>query len=41
MVEEALDYTSLRLPYPSIALTELGFSDQCAKNVERLLVEKG
>ena len=41
MVEEALDYTSLRLPYPSIAITELGFSDQCAKNVERLLVEKG
>ncbi len=41
MVEESLDYTSLRLPYPSIALTELGFSDQCAKNVERLLEEKG
>jgi uncharacterized protein (UPF0261 family) len=41
MVEEALDYTSLRLPYPSIALTELGFSDQCAKNVVRLLEERG
>jgi uncharacterized protein (UPF0261 family) len=41
MVEVALDYTSLRLPYPSIALTELGFSDQCAKNVEKLLVDKG
>ena len=41
MVEEALDYTSLKLPYPAIAVTELGFSDQCAKNVEQLLIEKG
>jgi uncharacterized protein (UPF0261 family) len=41
MVEEALDYKSLKLPYPSIAVTELGFSDQCAKNVEQLLVGKG
>lgn len=41
MVEEAYDYTSLRLPYPSIAITQVGFSDQCAKNVERLLEEKG
>lgn len=41
MVEEALDYTSLKLPYPSIAVTELGFSDQCAKYVEQLLVENG
>jgi uncharacterized protein (UPF0261 family) len=41
MVEEAYDYTSLRLPYPSIAITQIGFSDQCAKNVERLLEEKG
>jgi uncharacterized protein (UPF0261 family) len=41
MVEEALDYTTLALPYPSIAMTELGFSVQCARNVERLLVEKG
>ncbi len=41
MVEEAYDYRSLRLPYPSIAVTELGFSDQCAKNVEKLLEEKG
>ena len=40
MVEEALDYASLKLPYPSIAVTELGFSDQCAKNVEQLLIEK-
>ena len=41
MVEEAYDYTSLRLPYPSVAITELGFSDQCAKYVEQLLTEKG
>jgi uncharacterized protein (UPF0261 family) len=41
MVEEALDYASLRLPYPSIAITEIGFSDQCAKNVEQLLAAKG
>jgi uncharacterized protein (UPF0261 family) len=41
MVEEACEYTALKLPYPSIAVTELGFSDECAKNVEALLTEKG
>jgi len=41
MVESALDYRSLKLPYPSIAVTELGFSDQCAKYVEELLEKKG
>lgn len=41
MVEEACDYRSLKLPYPSIAVTEVGFSDQCAKHVENLLTEKG
>jgi uncharacterized protein (UPF0261 family) len=41
MVEEAYDYKALKLPYPSIAVTELGFSDQCAKYVEQLLTEKG
>jgi uncharacterized protein (UPF0261 family) len=41
MVEEAYDYTALRLPYPSIAVTELGFSDLCARYVEQLLTEKG
>lgn len=41
MVEEAYDYKELKLPYPSIAVTELGFSDQCAKYVEQLLTEKG
>ncbi|MBN2123334.1 MAG: Tm-1-like ATP-binding domain-containing protein [Deltaproteobacteria bacterium] len=41
MVDEAYDHRSLRLPYPSVAVTELGFSDQCAKYVEQLLTEKG
>ncbi len=41
MVEEAYDYTSLELPYPSVAVTELGFSDQCAKYVGQFLTEKG
>ncbi len=41
MVEEAYDYKALKLPYPSVAVTELGFSDQCAKHVEELLTEKG
>ena len=41
MVEETTDYRSLKLPYPSVAVTEIGFSDQCAKNVEELLKEKG
>jgi uncharacterized protein (UPF0261 family) len=41
MVEEAYDHRALRLPYPSIAITELGFSDLCAKYVEELLTEKG
>jgi len=41
MVEEAYDYKTLKLPYPSIAVTELGFSDKCAKHVEDLLAGKG
>jgi uncharacterized protein (UPF0261 family) len=41
LVEESGDHRALKLPYPSIAVTELGFSDQCAKHVEDLLVEKG
>jgi uncharacterized protein (UPF0261 family) len=41
MVEEAYDHTSLKLPYPSVAITELGFSDQCARYVVRLLTERG
>lgn len=41
MVAESLDHTSLRLPYPSIAVTEVGFSEQCARYVEALLVKRG
>ena len=41
MVEEVSDYRELTLPTPSVAITEVGFSDDCAKNVERLLTEKG
>ena len=41
MVEEVSDYRELTLPTPSVAVTEVGFSDDCAKNVERLLTEKG
>jgi len=41
MVEEAFDYKAMKLPYPSIAVTELGFSDQCAKHVEDLLTKEG
>jgi len=41
MVEKSIQYKELRLPYPSIAITEVGFSDQCAKYVEELLEEKG
>jgi uncharacterized protein (UPF0261 family) len=41
MIEEAYDHRALKLPYPSIAVTEVGFSNQCAKNVEELLSEKG
>jgi len=41
MVEETYDHKALSLPYPSIAITELGFSDKCAKYVEKLLTEKG
>jgi uncharacterized protein (UPF0261 family) len=41
MVEGAFDYKAMKLPYPSVAVTELGFSDQCAKHVEELLTEQG
>lgn len=41
MVENAFDYEAMKLPHPSVAVTQLGFSDQCAKNVEKLLEEKG
>jgi uncharacterized protein (UPF0261 family) len=41
MVEESTSYTSLKLPYPSVAMTQIGFSDQCANNVEHLLTKRG
>lgn len=41
MVEDAYNYKTLTLPYPSIAVTEIGFSDKCAKYVEKLLIAKG
>jgi len=41
MVEEAFDHRAISLPYPSVAVTEIGFSDQCAKYVEQFLKEKG
>lgn len=41
MAEASFDHRDLKLPKASIAVTQLGFSDQCAKNVECLLEEKG
>jgi uncharacterized protein (UPF0261 family) len=41
MVEESLPNTSLSLPYPSVAITEIGFCPKCARQVEALLEEKG
>ncbi len=41
MAAQALDYRKLRLPHPSVAITQIGFSNSCAKNVETLLGEKG
>jgi uncharacterized protein (UPF0261 family) len=41
MVNRAADYRALKPPRPAIAVTEVGFSDQCAKQVEKLLEAKG
>jgi uncharacterized protein (UPF0261 family) len=41
MVEEAVDFSSLKLPYPSIAVTQIGFNEACAVEVKRLLEERG
>jgi uncharacterized protein (UPF0261 family) len=41
MVEESPHYATLRLPYPSVAITQMGFNEQCAGEVHRLLEEKG
>lgn len=41
MAAAAADVRQLKLPNGSIAITQIGFSDRCAKNVETLLKEKG
>jgi uncharacterized protein (UPF0261 family) len=41
MVEVGIDYSSLKLPYPSVAITQIGFNEQCASEVKRLLEIKG
>ena len=41
MAGQALDHRKLTLPYPSVAVTQIGFCNSCAKNVETLLTEKG
>lgn len=41
MAQASFDHRTLSLPKPAIAITQIGFSDQCAKNVEHLLEKKG
>ena len=41
MVEAGVDLTSLKLPYPSVAITQISFNEECASEVKRLLEEKG
>ena len=41
MVEEASDHRALKLPYPSIAVTQIGFNEECARLVKKLLEERG
>jgi uncharacterized protein (UPF0261 family) len=41
MVEESVDHEALKLPYPSVAVTQIGFNEECASEVKRLLEEKG
>jgi len=41
MAAASADHRELKLPKGSIAITQIGFSDRCAKNVENLLEEKG
>ncbi len=41
LVEESLPPSSLSLPYPSVAITEIGFCPKCARQVEELLEKKG
>jgi uncharacterized protein (UPF0261 family) len=37
MVEAGVDYRSLTLPHPSVAITQIGFNEECASEVKRLL----
>jgi len=39
--EQATAFTTLKLPYPSIAITEYGPSQKCAEQVRKLLEERG
>ncbi|MGA3173334.1 MAG: Tm-1-like ATP-binding domain-containing protein [Syntrophorhabdales bacterium] len=41
MVEESVDYSAFRLPYPSVAITQIGFNEECAAEVKRLLEGRG
>jgi len=41
MVEESVDHASLTLRHPSVAITQIGFNEECASEVKRLLEEKG
>jgi uncharacterized protein (UPF0261 family) len=41
MVEESVDCTAFRLPYPSVAITQIGFNEECAAEVKRLLEGRG
>lgn len=41
MVETSRPHISLSLPYPTVAITELGFSPKCARQVEKMLEDKG
>lgn len=40
MTEEARPYDKLQIPYPSVAITEYGFSQKCAQHVRKLLEER-
>jgi len=41
MVGQALNHRKLTLPHPAVAITQIGFSNSCAKNVETLLEGEG
>lgn len=41
MVEVAKSSDALQLPYPTVAITEYGFSQKCALSVRKLLEERG